>query len=74
MAEPSESEALNKEEFLTSSGIKSVSSATDADAVLVMLSHLPVLRCTPNEMPLSLSVVTSFVTMSSGPPKVMSSI
>ena len=58
MAEPIESGAPNKKEFLMSSCKKSVSGAKDTDAVLVMLSHLPVLRCTPNEMPLSLSEVT----------------
>ena len=55
MAEPTESRAPNNVEFLISSCTKSVSGATDAFTVLVMLSHLLVLRCTPKKMPLSLS-------------------
>ena len=53
MAEPNKSRAPNKVEFLISSSTKSVIGTTDTDAVLVMLSHLSVLRCTPNEMLLS---------------------
>ena len=75
MAGPNESGAPNKKELLTLGCAKSVSDATDTDAILVMLSHLPVLRSsTTNEMPLSLSEVTSFSTMSIVPPGVMSSI
>ena len=48
--EASESGAPINVEFLISSCTKSVSGATDTDAVLVMLSYLPVLRCTPSEM------------------------
>ena len=74
MAEPTKSGAPYNVEFLISSCTKSVSGATDTEAVLVMLSHLLVLRCTSNDMPLSLSEVTSVATMFIGPSRVMSSI
>ena len=72
MAEPTESGAPNN--VLIPSCTKSVSGTADTDAVLVTLSHLPVLRCEPNEMPLSLSEVTSVATMFIGSPRVKSSM
>ena len=49
MAEPIENGAPNKKEFLISSCKKTMSSATDTDAVLAMLSHLPVFRCSDGQ-------------------------
>ena len=34
---------------------KSVSGATDIDSVLVMISHLPVMTCSPNDQPSSVN-------------------